>query len=92
MEILGVSSDPVEKARETKTKLQAPFPILSDHRLETMEAYGLRNPEHEGGPPINVPTLVLVDRRGTIRWIHQAEDYRVRLRVRQVLSEASKLK
>lgn len=57
-----------------------------------MEAYGLRNPEHEGPPPINIPTLVLVDRTGKIRWIHQAEDYRVRLPVQEVLSEARKLK
>lgn len=92
VEILGVSSDPVEKARETKAKVKLPFPILSDHKLEAMEAYGLRNPEHPGDPPINIPTLVLIDRTGTIRWVHQSEDYRVRPPATKALSEARKLR
>ncbi len=92
VEVLGISSDPVEKCRDVQTKLRTLFPILSDGELTAMETYGTRKPpakpdEH----PINVPTLVLIDRQGIIRWIHQAEDYRIRAPISEVLEAARKL-
>ncbi len=92
VQVIGVSVDPVEKARETRDKLKAPFPILSDAQGQAMEVYGTRNPDHDPGKkPINTPTLVLIDKSGTIRWIHQAENYRIRAPISKVLEEAQKL-
>jgi hypothetical protein len=59
-----------------------------------MELYGTRSPEfhnREGGV-INTPTLVLIDRTGTIRWIHQARNFRIREAVEEDLAQALKLK
>jgi peroxiredoxin len=93
VQVLGISTDPVDKAREVHTQLKALFPILSDEHLEAMESYGTRNPSQEPDEhPIHVPTLVLIDRNGIIRWIHQAEDYRVRAPVARVLEQARKLR
>ena len=92
VQAIGVSVDPVERCREVRDKLKAPFPILSDAKREAMEIYGTRNPDHDPGErPINTPTLVLIDKTGTVRWIHQAVDYRVRAPISKVLEEARKI-
>ena len=93
VQILAVSVDPPEKGAWVAQKLSAPFPILSDAEQTVMDLYGTRSPEYRNrnGISINTPTLVLIDRTGTIRWIHQAEDYRVRESVEHDLAEARKL-
>ncbi len=94
VQILAISVDPPEKGRLVEQKLKAPFPILSDSKLEVMELYGTRSPEYhnrEGGS-INSPTLVLIDKTGTIRWIHQTTNYRLREAVEEDLAQARKLK
>lgn len=59
-----------------------------------MELYGTQSPEYRNrqGVSINAPTLILIDKTGTIRWIHQAENYRVRAPVEGVLAQSRKLK
>jgi peroxiredoxin len=93
VQVLGISVDPPDKGRLVVEKVKAPFPILSDSQHETMRIYGTENPHpapDEGS--INIPTLVLIDSHGVIRWIHQAEDYRIRAPISQVLGEARRLK
>jgi peroxiredoxin len=94
VQILAISVDPPAKGKFVKEKLKAPFPILSDSKREVMELYGTRSPQyhnHAGGS-INTPTLVLIDKTGTIRWIHQAANFRVRETVEEDLAQAQKLK
>ena len=94
VEILAISVDPPEKGKRVEERLRARFPILSDSKREVMKLYGTLSPEYhnrEGGS-INTPTLVLIDKTGTIRWIHQATSYRVRATVEEDLAEAQKLR
>jgi peroxiredoxin len=92
VQVIALSVDPVERGREVQEKLKADFPILSDAKHEAMEIYGTRNPDPaRQEQPINTPTLVLIDKTGTIRWIHQAEDYRIRAPISKVLEEARKI-
>jgi len=94
VQVLAVSVDPPEKGKWVEEKLKAPFPILSDSKREVMELLGTRSPayhNHEGGS-INTPTLVLIDKTGTIRWIHQATNFRVRESIEEDLTQARKLK
>jgi peroxiredoxin len=92
VQVLGISVDPVDKGRVAEQKLHAPFPILSDSDRKVMELYGTRSPIYQGPfGPINTPTLVLIDKTGTIRWIHQATDFRVRAPVDEVLAQARKI-
>jgi peroxiredoxin len=90
VQVIGVSVDTVDKAREAQTKLQAPFPMLSDLYVKAMDLYGTRSPvyKNRGGAAINTPTLVLIDKTGTIRWRHQAADYRIRAPISEVLNKA----
>ena len=43
------------------------------------------------GAAINTPTLVLIDKTGAIRWLHQAADYKVQAPFSEVLNEMRKL-
>jgi peroxiredoxin len=93
VQVLDVSVDPPDKSRLVVEKLKAPFPILCDSQREAVRIYGTENPDHAPHEDsINIPTLVLIDSKGVIRWIHQAEDYRIRAPISQVLAEARKLK
>jgi peroxiredoxin len=94
VQILAISVDPPDKGAWAKEKLKAPFPFLSDSKHEVMDLYGTRSPEYHNreGVSINTPTLVLIDKTGTIRWIHQATNYRVRETVEDDLAQARKLK
>ena len=94
VQILAISVDLPDKGKSVEEKLKASFPILSDSKREAMKLYGTRSPHyrnHEGGS-INTPTLVLIDRTGTIRWIHQATNFRVREAVEEDLAHARQLK
>lgn len=93
VQVLGVSVDPVDKASEARNKLKAPFPMLSDLHGKVMDLYGTRSPlyKNRNGAAINTPTLVLIDKTGTIRWLHQAADYRIRAPISLVLNEIRKL-
>jgi hypothetical protein len=48
------------------------------------------------GKPVHTPTLVVIDRDGTVRWIRRAADFQVTAPVTEVipraLAEAAKLK
>ena len=93
VQILAISVDPPDKAKSAQEKLKAAFPFLSDSGREVTELYGTLSPEYrnrEGGS-ISTPTLLLIDKTGTIRWIHQATSYRVREAVEEVLTQARKL-
>jgi len=93
VKILAISLDPPGKGKWVRDKLKAWFPILSDSKQRVMELYGTRSPQyhnHQGGA-INTPTLVMIDQTGTIRWIHQATNFRVREAVEEDLAQARKL-
>lgn len=93
VQVLAISVDPIDKVSETRDKLKAPFPMLSDSHGKAMDLYGTRSPvfTNRNGASINTPTLVLIDKIGTIRWLHQAADYKIRAPISEVLNEIRKL-
>ena len=61
--------------------------MLSDTELAVTDLYNLRNPTNfapgkDGGMPtfraLPIPTTILVDAQGVVRWIDQSTDYQVR--------------
>ena len=55
--------------------------MLSDPDLAVTDRYGLRNQKIQSGPPGKpqpVPTSILADAHGVIRWIDQSENYQRR--------------
>ena len=69
--VVAVSVEGIEDARKT----QADFPhltVLSDGARGLSEAAGLIHPHAApDGGDADVPTTILVDRRGTVRWIYR---------------------
>jgi len=84
--IVTVSPDTVEETARLKSKLGLAMTMLSDESLAVADLYNLR---HEQGfaptpgkrgilRPLAIPTAILVDREGIVRWIDQTNDYRIR--------------
>lgn len=51
------------------------FPLLVDEGLPVIQSYGIVN---EDDPRIPHPTVVVVDRQGTVRFVHLDKNYRER--------------
>src|SRR5260221_6651788 len=83
--VIAVSIESVELARET----QADFPhlgVLSDESRGLSEAAGLIHKNAgPGGGDADVPTTILVDSGGIVRWIYRSPSGIVRLSPDEVL-------
>lgn len=72
--IVAVSSEKVEKGKELLKRLNLPFKLLSDTKLEGIDAYGVRNddvPEvlrAKGITSMAKPSAFIIDERGIIRY------------------------
>ena len=64
--------------------------MLSDADLSVTRLYDLENTARKIKPPgvigLPIPTTILADAGGIVRWIDQAEDYQVRSEPERVLS------
>jgi peroxiredoxin len=82
IQIVTVCTDTPEKIREGRPKHGLRATMLSDRSLEVTNLYGLRNQAVNTGPPgipgQPVPTTILADADGVIRWMDQSENYQRR--------------
>ena len=81
--MVTVSTDTPEqiKAKRGKHGLQAI--MLSDRQLEVIDELGIRNQGFHSGIPgeakaLPIPTTVLIDASGMVRWIDQQANYQQR--------------
>jgi peroxiredoxin len=83
--VLVVSIEGLDDARKT----QSDFPhltVLSDESRRLSEAAGLIHPHAApDGGDADVPTTILVDRQGTVRWLYRSPEVIVRLSPDEVL-------
>jgi peroxiredoxin len=95
VQLVALCTDTPEEIRRGRGKHGAKAVMLSDRDLVVTDRYGLRNPRNIT-PPIQgriwngmpIPTTILVDADGRVRWIDQARDYQIRSdpeRVREAL-------
>jgi hypothetical protein len=68
---VGISVDPPENNARMVGKLLLPFPLLSDPRGELAKRYGLWD-EEDG---VAIPSTVVVDRSGEIRYLYSGSDF-----------------
>jgi peroxiredoxin len=92
--IVTVCTDTPEKIRAARDKHGLKAAMLADPELAVTDSFGLRNKGFHSGPPgvsgLPVPTTVLTDAGGVVRWIDQSENYQRRSdpsRVRAALEE-----
>ena len=81
--MVTVSTDTPEqiKAKRHKHGLQAI--MLSDRQVELIDELGIRNQGFHSGIPgearaLPIPTTVLIDTNGIVRWIDQQANYQQR--------------
>ena len=91
---MTLCTDRPEEIRSGRSKHGCQAVMLSDADLAVTDLYGLRNPLNfaPGADrklpqirPLPIPTTILVDGQGTVRWIDQASDYQVRSAPERVL-------
>ena len=75
MQLLGVSTDPVDSHKKFCDSLKLPFPLLSDSEGKVSKAYGIIVPAKQGpGPGISGRSVFLVDRGGIVRYADSKYD------------------
>jgi peroxiredoxin len=70
IQVAGVSVDPPSNNARMVGKLQLPFPLLSDPEGELARLFGLWD-EGEG---VAVPSVVVVDQSGEVRYLYRGRD------------------
>ncbi len=82
MQIVTLCTDTPEQIREGMGKHGAQAIMLSDRDLRVTRLLGLENTARMVKPPgldgLPVPTTILTDAQGMVRWIDQSADYQVR--------------
>jgi peroxiredoxin len=93
--IVTVSTDTPDQLRRGRGKHGLQAVMLSDRSASVIERLGIRNQGFHSGMPggakaLPIPTTVLVDASGKVRWVDQSENYQRRsdpTRVRAALQE-----
>jgi peroxiredoxin len=87
--LVTLCTDTSEQIRRARGRHGARAVMLSDRDLAVTRLYGLENHAPKVRPPgvpgLPIPTTVLVDAEGIVRWIDQARDYQIRSRPDRVL-------
>jgi peroxiredoxin len=86
--LVAISEDTPEKIRAGRAKHGARVTLLADPELVVTARYGLVNEKGmspSGRRRLPIPTTILVDAAGVVRWIDQAADYQVRSHPSRVL-------
>ena len=81
MKIVTVCTDTPEKIRDGRRKHGLHAVMLADPKLAVADLYGVRNQRIQTGPPGRpqpVPTTILADASGVVRWVDQSADYQRR--------------
>jgi len=87
--LVAISADAPEQIRAGRAKHGAKATLLADPELAVTAQFGLVN--RKGLAPgglrrLPVPTTLLIDADGIVRWIDQAADYAVRSHPDRVLA------
>jgi len=90
-DVVAVSVDPPEKSRELAEAYHLGFPLLSDPRLELIDAFGVRHPGGGLDGDIARPATFLLDREGRVVWRDLTDNWRIRVRPERLLEELRRI-
>jgi peroxiredoxin len=90
--MLAISPDNVKEAAGMQRKGLS-IPLLTDEALSVTDLYGLRHQKGFAGTPgkrgmmrpLAIPTTILIDAEGVVRWVDRSADFRVRSDAARVL-------
>lgn len=82
IQIVTICTDAPAKIRAGHPKHGLQAVMLADPTLAVTNLYGLKNQAIHSGPPgvpgLPVPTTILADASGVVRWMDQSENYQRR--------------
>ena len=98
--IVAISPDPINRLRETKSKVSAdkkgdiPFGLLSDPGSKTVNAYGVYDPTYAGKDEDGIPraAVFVLDKGRKVTWANVSMDYKKRPTVDEIKAEIAKVK
>jgi peroxiredoxin len=83
-------TDTPSQIRKGMDKHRANAVMLSDSDLHVTRQFGIENTNTSFRPPgimgLPIPTTILTDAKGIVRWIDQSDDYMVRSEPERVLA------
>ena len=92
VEIYAVSTAPPEVNRALREQLGAGYIFLSDPDRSVLDQLNIdHQTPNPTGHDIPIPTQMLVDQEGIIRWIYQPSNYRIRAKPETVLAVLKEL-
>jgi peroxiredoxin len=91
VEIVTICADTPQQVKRGRSLHGVKGVMLSDHELTVTDRFNLRHERTLAPKPgviasLPIPTTILVDAEGTVRWIDQARDYQVRSHPERVLA------
>lgn len=88
--MVAVSPDRVDELREFQSKVGLRITLLADPDNQVIRRYNLQNrnftPRRGPFRELVIPTTILVDDRGIVRWMDQATDFRIRRSAQEVIA------
>ena len=87
VQIYAVSVDSPEVNRALRERVGAGYTFLSDPDATVLGQLNIRHhTPNPSGKDIAIPTQILVDKTGIVRWIYQTSNYRIRARPETILA------
>ncbi|HEX6278895.1 MAG TPA: redoxin domain-containing protein [Pyrinomonadaceae bacterium] len=98
--ILAISPDPIERLKETKSKVakdgkgEIPFALLSDPGSKTVNAFGVYDPTYAGQDVDGIPraAIFILDKDRRIVWANVSMDYKKRPTLDEIRAKLEKIK
>jgi peroxiredoxin len=79
VQILAISPDSNERSQTLAERLRVRYRFLTDRDLAVTRRYGILHARGGNkGQDVPVPTTVVIDRRGIVRWLSLADNFQVR--------------
>lgn len=92
VEIYAVSIAPPEINRSLRQRVGADYIFLSDPDGSVLDQLNIdHHTPNPTGKDIPIPTQILVDKEGIIRWIYQPSNYRIRAKPEAVIAVLKEL-
>lgn len=95
VKVVALSADPPQRLARLMRGRQLGMALLADPDLSVVSLYGLRQERAFVGlrgwrRPLAIPTTVLIDAQGIVRWIDQPHDYRIRTDIDRVMAAVNR--
>lgn len=79
VEIIAVSQDPNARSHEMAQRLHLGYRFVADSDLAVTRRYGLVHARGgQSGEDVPIPTTVVLDRDGVVRWLWISNNFQVR--------------